>query len=167
MLVRGTYIQIANAAWKRAALGKQLQILELKLIDSECNGLCSTKQPSCLRSPDKNKLLDFSFEKFNEELTERAPFTHAMLETACVNRRNYNIRGEWVSTVGIAASILLRNRSCRMNAVQLMLSIFLYHLSWSVGLFCCIFSVCALSASTVHLLAVSSVFYVDKALLLI
>ena len=57
-----------------------------------------------------------------------------------MNRRNYHIRGEWVPTVDMAASNLLRNRSSRMNAVQLMLSIFLYHSSWSVGLFCWIFS---------------------------
>ena len=135
MLVRGIYTQIANAAWKSAALRDQLQILALKQIDSECNGLCLTKQPSCLKSPDKDKLLDFSFEKFNEQLEERAPFTHAILETACVNRRNYHVRGKWVPTVGMAASILLRNRSSRINAVQLMLSIFLYHSSWLVGLF--------------------------------
>jgi hypothetical protein len=137
MLVRGTYKQIANAAWKSAALRKQLQIVALKQIDSECNGLCSTKQPSCLRSPNKDKLLDFSLEKFEEELEKRAPFTHAILETACVNRRNHNIRGEWVPTVGMAAAVLLRNRSSRMNALQLMLSIFLYHSSWSVSVFHC------------------------------
>ena len=137
MLVRGTYKQIANAAWKCAALRKQLQILALKQIDSECNGLCSTKQPSCLRSPNKDKLLDFSLEKFGEELGKRAPFTSAILKTACVNRRNHNIRGEWVPSVGMAAAVLLRNRSSRMNAVQLMLSIFLYHSSWSVSVFHC------------------------------
>ncbi|CAB4045452.1 Hypothetical predicted protein, partial [Paramuricea clavata] len=39
MLVHGTYKQIANAAWKSAALRKQLQIVALiKQIDSECNG---------------------------------------------------------------------------------------------------------------------------------
>ena len=48
MLVRGTYTQIAKAAWKSAALRKQVQILVLKQIDLQCNGLCSTKQPSCL-----------------------------------------------------------------------------------------------------------------------
>ena len=37
---------------------------------------------SCI--PTVEKLLDFSLEKFNDELGKRAPFTHVILETACV-----------------------------------------------------------------------------------
>lgn len=57
MLVRGTYKQIANAAWNNLKLRKQLQILVLKHVDSECISLCSRKQPSCLRSPNKDQLM--------------------------------------------------------------------------------------------------------------
>lgn len=134
MLVRGTYKQIANAAWNNLKLRKQLQILALKHVDSECNSLCSRKQPSCLRSPNKDQLMEFSFEKLEKELYRRAPFTHAILHTSCVNRRNADKRNEWVPSAGMAAAVLLRNKSTRMNAVQLLLSIFLYHSSWTVGM---------------------------------
>ena len=66
MLVRGTYKQIANAAWNNLNLRKQLQILAVKHVDNECHSLCSKKKPSCLRSPNKNQLLDFSFEKLEK-----------------------------------------------------------------------------------------------------
>lgn len=132
MLLRGTYKQVARAAWQNPELRKELQHLALKQIDKECNGLCSKKEPSCLRSPFKDDLLNFSFEKLNDELVKRAPFTNSILRAACVNRRNASKREEWVPTVGMAAAVLLRNRSTRLNAVQLMLSIFLYHSSWSV-----------------------------------
>jgi hypothetical protein len=110
----------------------------MKSVDSECNGLCSMKQPSCLRSPNKDQLLDFSLEKVVEELEERAPFTYGILRAACVNKRNSERRHEWVPSVGMAGAILLRNRSTRLNAVQLLLSILLYHSSWTV----CIMYVC-------------------------
>ena len=134
MLVRGTCKQIAQAAWNNRVIRKHLQILAVKQVDNECHNLCSRKEPSCLRSPNKDQLLDFSFEKLERELERRAPFTHAVLRTSCVNKRNSKKGCEWVPTVGMAASIILRNKSSRMNAVQLLLSIFLYHSSWTVGI---------------------------------
>ena len=77
--------------------------------------------------------IDFSFEKLERELERRAPFTHAVLRTSCVNKRNSKERSEWVPTIGMAASIILRNKSSRLNAVQVLQSIFLYHSSWTVG----------------------------------
>ena len=134
MLVRGTYKQIANAAWNNPIIRKHLQILAVKQVDNECHNLCSRKEPSCLRSPTKSQLLDFSFEKLERELERRAPFTHAVLRTSCVNKRNSKERSQWVPTIGMAASIILRNKSSRLNAVQVLLSIFLYHSSWTVGI---------------------------------
>ena len=69
MLVRGTYKQIANAAWQSPNLRQELQLIVLKEIDKECTAMCSKKDPSCVRSPDKKKLLNFTFEKFNAELS--------------------------------------------------------------------------------------------------
>ena len=133
MLVRGTYKQIARASWQNPKLRKELQVLALKNIDKECHELCSRKRPSCLRSPSKEQLQSFSFEKFNNELENRAPFMKAILHAACVNNRNASRPNEWMPTICMAAAVLLRNRSSRLNAVQLLLSIFLYHSSWTVS----------------------------------
>lgn len=132
MLVRGTYKQVARSSWQNPKLRKELQALLLKEIDKECNALCSRKQPSCLRSPSKDQLQTFSFAKLNKELKDRAPLLKAILHTACVNKRNASKPDEWMPTIGMAAAVLLRNRSSRLNAVHLLLSIFLYHSSWTV-----------------------------------
>ena len=128
MLVRGTYKQIANAAWRSPNLRKELQLLVLKEIDRECTAMCSKKEPSCVRSPDKKKLLNFTFEKFNLELSSRTLFFQAILQVSCVNRRKDVCK----EAVGMAAAICLRNRSQFMNGVQLLISIFGYHSNWMV-----------------------------------
>jgi hypothetical protein len=130
MLVRGTFKQIANAAWNSKEIRKHLTVNVLKQIDKECSSLCSRKDPSCLRSPSKHKMLDFSFEKENEELQERAPLFSSVLVASGCNRTD---KSSWILAVGMAASVLLRNRSPYMNAVQLMLGIFLYHSNWAVS----------------------------------
>ena len=132
MLVRGTFKQIANAAWNSKEIRKHLTVNVLKQIDKECSSLCSRKDPSCLRSPSKHKMLDFSFEKENEELQERAPLFYSVLVASGCNRKKTD-KSSWIPAVGMAASVLLRNRSPYMNAVQLMLGIFLYHSNWAVS----------------------------------
>ena len=126
MIVRGTYKQIANAAWGNVQLRKHLELLFLKEIDKECTGLCSRKNPSCLRSPTKDNLLDFSFEKQSEELPSRAPLLYSILVTASVNKKTSE-KSSWIAGTGMASAILLKNRSPYLNAVQLMLGMFLYH----------------------------------------
>jgi hypothetical protein len=78
MLVRGTYKQIANAAWKNENI-KELTVLNAKDIDNECIQLCSDKNPSCLRKNGKESLLSFTMEKLYDELRERAPLFHSVL----------------------------------------------------------------------------------------
>lgn len=134
MLVRGTFKQIANAAWRSKHIRKHLTVYMLQEIDKECSNLCSRKNPSCLRSPSKQKMLEFSFERENEELEKRAPLFYSVLVAGGSNRKKTE-KCSWVPAVGMAASVLLRNRSPYMNAVQLMLGIFLYHSNWAVSLF--------------------------------
>jgi hypothetical protein len=138
MLVRGTYKQIARASWQNPKLRKELQVFALKDIDKECHTLYSQRRPSCLRSPSKEQLQSFSFEKLNKEMDSRAPFLKAILRTACVNNRNASKPNEWMPTIGMAAAVFLRNRSSRLNAVQLLLSILLCHSSWTVSEYHCV-----------------------------
>ena len=49
MLVRGTYKQIANAAWKNPCIKKEVTQLMLKDIEKETTQLCSKKNPSYMR----------------------------------------------------------------------------------------------------------------------
>ena len=111
MLLRGTYKQIAHAAWKNLSLKRELLLIVIKDIDKECSALCSKKIPSCLRSPTKERLLDFSMAKLCKELRERAPVTFSMLMAASVNK---HIKSRfqtvtqvdfWSPAVGMAAAL--------------------------------------------------------------
>lgn len=141
MLLRGTYKQIANAAWRNLQLKKHLQLLVLKEIDRECSCLCSKKNPSRLRSPSKENMLNFSMEGLNNELKERAPLTFSVLVATSVNPRSkakaqkneINMDSFWSPAVGMAAAVCLRNRSKFMNALQLLITIFNYHSGWQVS----------------------------------
>ena len=138
MLLRGTYKQIACAVWNNKRLKKELLLNIMKDVDKECASLCSKKKPSCLRSPTKDQLLNFSMKKLDTELQERIPITYAMLTAASVNaREKTNLRSNKVENysiaVGMAAAVCLRNRSMFMNAVQLQISIFTYHTGWLVS----------------------------------
>ena len=53
MMCRGTYTQIARAAWKNAKIREQLILLFLKEIDKESCNLCSSKEPNILRMTKK------------------------------------------------------------------------------------------------------------------
>ena len=138
MIVRCTFKQIANAAWRSKHIRKHLTVFMLQEIDKECSNLCSRKNPSCLRSPSKQKMLDFSFERENEELEKRAPLFYSVLVAGGCNNKKAE-KCSWIPAVGMATSVLLRNRSPYMNAVQLMLGIFLYHSNWAVSLFTFLF----------------------------
>lgn len=133
MLARGTYKQIASAVWRSPILRQEIQLLALKQIEKECTEMCSKKEPSCVRSPDKSKMLNFSFDKFNTELSSRAPFLHAVLHVSSVRSKRMKSNVLWKQAVGMAAAICLRNRSPYMNGVQLLLSIFGYHSNWMVS----------------------------------
>lgn len=109
-------------------------------INQECSDLCSRKNPSCLRSPNKENILKFSMEHFNKELKEWAPLTFSVLVAASVNpqsrsranKNGLNIETFWSPAVGMAAAVCLRNRSRFMNALQLLITIFNYHSGWQV-----------------------------------
>ena len=135
MLLRGTYKQIANAAWKIPAVKDQLVQLTQKEIEKKVSQLCSKKNPSLLRATDKDSMKTFSMEKLHDEIKERAPFFHSCLSTASINRRSkatstININ---FASVAMVASVCLKNRSRYMTAVQLLITIFLYHSSWMVS----------------------------------
>lgn len=137
MLVRGTYKQIANTAWKVPKLKSELVNIILKEIEKETTSLCSRKDPSCLRNTDKNSMKDLTMEKVSKEIKTRAPIFHAVLTTSCTNSRT--VERTEASTkdsfpaVAMAAAICLKSRCRNMIAVQLLITTFLYHSNWWVS----------------------------------
>ena len=137
MLVRGTYKQIANAAWKNDAIRQELIELMARDVYKECMQLCSKKDPSCLNKTDEESMLSFTMEKVYKELKVKVPLFHCFLAAASTKRRSQSKAPETeVLHAGTttAAAICLHNRSKFMSAVQLLITIFLYHSNWLVSL---------------------------------
>ena len=135
MLLRGTYKQIAHSVWKNPDINKNLRELLLKDIEKEAAGLCSRKNPSCIRKTNKANMLSLSLENLSSEIKERAPLFHSVLSTFAINPHS---RATYMKPhfgpIAMAAPILLRNRSRYMTAIQLLVTIFLYHSNWMVSL---------------------------------
>ena len=135
MLVRGTFKQIAQAAWKAADLKKELVNLMIKEIERETTNLCSRKEPSCLRRTDKESMVNLTLENVTEEVRRRAPLFYSVLSASSTNvrseRRAQKPQSNFAA-VGMAAAICLKNRCREMVAVQLLLTTLLYHSGWMV-----------------------------------
>ena len=78
-------------------------------------------------------MLSLSLENVSSEIKERAPLFHSVLSTFAINPHS---RATYMKPhfgpIAMAAAILLKNRSRYMTAIQLLVTIFLYHSNWMV-----------------------------------
>ena len=135
MLCRGTYAQIARAAWRCNRIKEQIITLFLKDIDRECASICSKKKPSILRQTNRKSMTDFSLEKLHEELKVRTPLLRSVLYVACFRKSNLE-RNQmyWMPALCMALSICLKNRSPYMTVLQLLNTLLIYHSGFMVGI---------------------------------
>lgn len=101
-------------------LRKHLQQHFLKEFDKECSNMCSSKDPSCLRSTKAQDVKKFKFSKVEGELQKRAPLLSAVLWTASLRKsKRADEDPFWKPSVCMAAAVLLKNRSPCMTLLQL------------------------------------------------
>jgi hypothetical protein len=90
---------------------------------------------SILKRTSKEDLMNFTFEKANEELQECCPLFWRILKAAS---RPHNMMDKVNSDVYLstsivtAASVCLKNRSQRMTTIQLLISLIINHSSYTV-----------------------------------
>ena len=87
---------------------------------------------SILKKTSENDLTDFKFENANKELQERCPLFWRILKAASTNHNKTEDVHLPVSIV-TAASVCIKNRSNRMTAVQLIISLIINHSSYTVS----------------------------------
>ena len=136
-LIRGTYKQIAVAAWKSPGLRRGIIEVVKREINKECCSLCSSKSPSILRKTSKDDMLDFSWKNLANELEDKAPTLQTILKGASrpsINKTRLVEAGnechneiKWLPATCMAAAVLLKNRSRYMTAVQLLITIIIQH----------------------------------------
>jgi len=95
----------------------------LKIWSKEVAALCSIKNPSILRKSGKKDLAKFDLQLLCNEWKERAPMFYSFLMTSAVNKRTEEC--SWCPSIAIAGSVLLKQRSEKMDATATVLGVLL------------------------------------------
>ena len=122
-LAHGVPSQIANAIMKNPTLRNHVIEKTLRVLSKEVAALCSKKNPSLLRKSSKEDLINFDLQGLCSEWQERAPLFYSFLMTSAVNKRTKEC--SWFSSIAIAGSVLLKQRSEKMDATASVLGVLL------------------------------------------
>lgn len=121
-LVHGPNQRIANAVLKSNILQQIIVEKVLKLMTIQLNELCSRKRPSVLRANSKEDLMNFDLEKVCDEMKARAPIFYAFLVASASVKKE---TPEWLPSVAVAGSVLLKQRNSHMNGCATLIGILL------------------------------------------
>ena len=156
-LLRGTYKDIAVALWKNCEIRKNIVDLFLKEVNKECDIMCRDRLPSnaprqkgsssettkgtatrdarsVLKKTTKEDMLTFSFEKLDNEMKEKCPLFRSVLLTAASTRKKAQ-DPHWQAALCTSAAVCLKNRSQRMTALQLYISLIVNTSSYTVHVY--------------------------------
>ena len=108
----------------------------LKKVSKECSNLVSPKSPSVLRKVSAMDMKNFTLKKVSMELKERCPLFYSVLMNCAIppSGKNGEPMSEWLPSVGVAASVLIKQRCCMMTGVQLMLMTLIKYTGFQVSL---------------------------------
>ena len=121
---RGSYKQIAAAAFSCQALKNCLINKTLDALQKECSDLCSRKKPSLLRKSEADDMKNFSLLQLCHEWKKRAPLFYSFLMTCSSGYDDNNDTAhEWSPAAAVAGSVLLKKRNVHMNATASLISI--------------------------------------------
>jgi len=93
----------------------------LQLINTQLNDICSRKRPSILRASTKEEIANFDFKRVCLEFKERAPISYAFLMTFAAVKKEK--APEWLPSVAVSGSILLKQRNSHMNGCATVIGI--------------------------------------------
>ena len=122
-LVHGTPKRIANAVMKCKPISKFVLEKVLRTVSTEVNSLCSRTNPSMLRKTGKQDLIKYSMQTLCLEWQTRSPVFYAFLMTVALSRSNK--QSNWLPSVALAGSILLKQRNSQMSATGAVIGILL------------------------------------------
>jgi hypothetical protein len=121
-LVHDVPERLARALFKeeklRTCIFKEMQ----RYLKSEMKCVCSRKYPSMLRVKTKEELVNFDFKKLCLEWKKKAPLFYTFLKTIASPN---NTAVEWLPSMAVAGSILLKQRNSHMSACATIIGILL------------------------------------------
>ncbi|KAL9955364.1 hypothetical protein ACROYT_G036674 [Oculina patagonica] len=117
---------IVTAMLSSSELRQSVEEHICNVISNEAKTLCSTKSPSCLRTPTKESMLTFSWSAAGNEIQEKAPLLHRVLQAAAIPKF---MQGQSDAArypgICLAAGILLKLRDPAMSLIPYVMSLML------------------------------------------
>ena len=122
-ILRGTYKQMAHRIWQHKCLQMEIVKYVGNAVAAECSELCSTKRKSLARKSSSEDMMIFSPEALCNEWNIKAPIFYSILLSSAlsVRRKDFNTV-TWLPSIAMAGSVLLRERSRGMDAMQLLVT---------------------------------------------
>lgn len=122
-LLWGTYKQIARRIWQHKFLKLEIVKDVGRAVAAECAELCSTKCKSVARHTSSEDMKKFNPENLCQEWNNKYPiFYSVLLSSALSARRTVFNTVTWLFSIAMAGSVLLRERSRGMDAMQLLVT---------------------------------------------
>ncbi len=150
-LLRGTWAEMARAAFRVKELRAELIKCTLRQLSIECTTIVSPKASSILRNTTADGIRSLSLQDVCNEFKQQTPLLYSFLmTTASPSQRNQQRKAkknslptsgkakvnaphcDWLPSVAVAGSILLKQRSRSMNAVQFMLMMLIKYSGFQV-----------------------------------
>lgn len=128
-LAGGHIPSVAKAVMRSGSLRNAVILRVLDQLDNECVKLCQVSSPSLFSKVPLSTLEEFEWDKFIQELQERAPLLFQILSTIASrnDHRNQCKTGKaHYPGICMAAAVILKERSQRMTGVQSVMSLLLF-----------------------------------------
>lgn len=133
-LGRGTSaLNVAKTILKSDEFRENIVSKVMNIVSSECDELCSRKNPSILRRSSKIDLENFSFKNVCDEWKEKAPIFYKFL-MCCASK---NKQDEWFPSVAVAGSVVLKQRNSHMSATASVLGVLMKSRAIEVYIYIC------------------------------
>ena len=122
-LLGGTWKEIAAAAFRVKELRSELIKCTLKQLSVECFDITSSKSLCLLRKSAANDICSLSICNICQEIKDRAPMLCSVLMTMATSHNSINKDATWFPSVATAGAVLLKQRCCMINSVQILILI--------------------------------------------
>lgn len=130
---KASHQKIATAIFRSQKLKYWVVKKILASVTRECIDLCSKKNPSLLRVNEPEEMLNFTLSKFCTEFKVRAPLFYSFLRSCATS----DDKSDWLPSIAVAGSVLLKQRNVHMNATQSLISLMVRQNGVQVEIFLC------------------------------
>ena len=93
-----------------------------KALSHQCSAMTSVKNPSILKEVTTEGIRSLTLTAINQELSERTPIFYSTLVASAVSSRSKKSDCGFILSIGVAASVLLKQQCHTINGLQLIVT---------------------------------------------